>query len=391
VALIAAAPGRVLLLKVRAHKGILGNEGADGGAVWAAQATAGHDVTATEPRDALTGLAAVSEVQADGSYRPIRNIGPALKKMMQARHRMGAAKHSDYHTYYQALHSPKPVAEGDPDDPGDRAVQGPLAWLMRGSKTREATVLMQIRTGNVYNQKHAHRWGWSPDACCPLCGMADSTTHILSACQHKPMNNMVAERHNQAGRLIAAAVDESGKGGGLVFTDVGRAEHMAAAGLEHLPNMKRAIPTWLVAPTLQHLLGGVGSIPDAILVEHTDPTAPECTPDSIPIGSRRVTLIEIKFCPDTLPGAQLERARTQHKALSDLLTSSGSTVRVLPILLGIGGTMYQRHTQQALWDLGIPHTRTTRLLHELSQLAIQKAVALIGMRRVEAAKRGGRG
>ncbi len=82
--------------------------------------------------------------------------------------------------------------------------------------------------------------------------------------------------------------------------------------------MKRSIPPWLVAPTLQHLLGGVGSIPDAILVEHTDPTAPECTPDSIPIGSRRVTLIKIKFCPDTLPGAQLERARTQHKALSDL-------------------------------------------------------------------------
>jgi hypothetical protein len=178
VALIAAAPGCVLLLKVRAHKGILGNEGADGGAVWAAQATAGHDVTATEPRDALTGLAAVSEVQADGSYRPIQNIGPALKKMVQARHRMGAAKHSDYHTYYQALQSPKPVAEGDPDDPGDRAVQGPLAWLMRGSKTREATVLMQIRTGNAYNQKHAHRWGWCPDDRCPLCGMASDAPYV---------------------------------------------------------------------------------------------------------------------------------------------------------------------------------------------------------------------
>jgi hypothetical protein len=48
--------------------------------------------------------------------------------------------------------------------------------------------------------------------------------------------------------------------------------------------------------------------------------------------------------------------------------------------------MYQRHMQQALWDLDIPHTRTTRLLNELSQLAIQKAVALIGMRRVEAAR-----
>jgi hypothetical protein len=209
------------------------------------------------------------------------------------------------------------------------------------------------------------------------------------------MSNMVAERHNQAGRLIAAAVDEAGKGGGLVFTDVGRAEYMAAAGLEHLPNMKRATPPWLVAPTLQHLLGGVGSIPDAILVEHAHrPTAPECTPDSIPIGSRRVTLIEIKFCPGTLPGAQLERARTQHKALSDLLTSSGT------------GHAHQRYGPcPSCWALGAPctsatrsrphgtlgHTRTTRLLHELSQLAIKKAVALIGMRRVEAAKRGGRG
>jgi hypothetical protein len=39
----------------------------------------------------------------------------------------GAAKHSDYHTYYQALQSPKPVAEGDPDDPGDRAGPADLA------------------------------------------------------------------------------------------------------------------------------------------------------------------------------------------------------------------------------------------------------------------------
>jgi hypothetical protein len=52
-------------------------------------------------------------------------------------------------------------------------------------------------------------------------------------------------------------------------------------------------------------------------------------------------------------------ARTQHKArfTSSLAASSGSTVRIMPILLGIEGTMYQRHTQQALWDLAIPHTR----------------------------------
>ncbi len=39
-----------------------------------------------------------------------------------------------------------------------------------------------------------------------------STARILSACQHNPMSNTVDERYNQAGRLIAAAVDEAGKG-----------------------------------------------------------------------------------------------------------------------------------------------------------------------------------
>ncbi len=104
-----------------------------------------------------------------------------------------------------------------------------------------------------------------------------------------------------AGRLTVAAVDKARKGGRQVLTDVGQAKLMAAANTCHTQGHPP--------------LGGVGSIPDAKLVGHTDPTAPECTPDSIPIGSRRVTRIEIKFRPDTLPGAQLERARTQHKAL----------------------------------------------------------------------------
>jgi hypothetical protein len=91
-----------------------------------------------------------------------------------------------------------------------------------------------------------------------------------------------------------------------VFTDIDRAELMAAAGLEHLPHTKRATYPWLVASNLRHLLDGVSSIPDAILVEHTDPTAPECTPESKPIGKRRVTPIEIKLCLHNLPGAQLE-------------------------------------------------------------------------------------
>ena len=39
--------------------------------------------------------------------------------------------------------------------------------------------------------------------------------------------------------------------------------------------------------------------------------------------------------------------------------------------------MYQRHTQQALWELGIPHKQTTQLLNELSRLAAEKAAELV--------------
>jgi hypothetical protein len=64
-------------------------------------------------------------------------------------------------------------------------------------------------------------------------------------------------------------------------------------------------------------------------------------------------------------------------------------VRVLPILLGIGATMYQRRTQQALWELGIPHKQTNQLLNELSRLAGQKAAELVRLRRAEEGKSGG--
>jgi ribonuclease HI len=379
----------VTILKVRGHLGHTGNEGADMGAKMAARATRGFADCCPALRDANAGRPVLARRTANGLIAVLKNNRDALKAHEHEKWRLGRANLAAYYTYHAALHSPTAPREGDPEDPGDRAVQSSLAWLTRNSHPYVTKVIFQYRTGTLWNWKLAFRMGQKPHDRCPLCGQADSAGHILSGCKHDSMSRIVTERHNQAGRLIAAAVDEAGKGGGLVMTDVGRAELMAEAGLEHLPHTKRAIPPWLVAPTLQHKLPGVGSIPDAILVEHTDTTAPECTPESIPISSRRVTLIEIKFCPDTRPGAQLEKARTQHKALVDLITSSGSTVRVLPILLGIGATMYQRHTQQALWELGIPHKQTTQLLNELSRLAGQKAAELVRRRRAEETKSGG--
>ncbi len=65
----------------------------------------------------------------------------------------------------------------------------------------------------------------------------------------------------------------------------------------HTP--KRATPPWLVAPTLRHLRPGRGRQHSRRYYIHTDPTAPECTPKSIPVC--RVTLTRIKFCRGTLP------------------------------------------------------------------------------------------
>eukprot|EP00983_Pelagomonas_calceolata_P063360 1147688-Pelagomonas_calceolata.AAC.3 len=60
------------------------------------------------------------------------------------------------------------------------------------------------------------------------------------------------------------------------------------------------------------------------------------------IQKRHIHFIEIKYCEDTRPAAQLEASQQQHSELCKQLQGAEMTLHT--ILLGVGGTIYTAHT-----------------------------------------------
>jgi hypothetical protein len=81
-------------------------------------------------------------------------------------------------------------------------------------------------------------------------------------------------------------------------------------------------------------------------------------------------LLEIKYCRDTDPSQQENRAEHQHKRLMKALQIFNPNARVTltTITLGVSGCIYKRTVNQ-LKELGIVGPTLTRLLKKLHHLA----------------------
>jgi hypothetical protein len=92
-------------------------------------------------------------------------------------------------------------------------------------------------------------------------------------------------------------------------------------------------------------------------------------------------LIEFKFCEDTRPDPQLQKAKTQHSMLIANLNRHGyREVKLHVILVGAMGTIYKDYTDKPLADLNQDYHKIKKLTHKLNEHSIRHASALIKTR-----------
>ncbi|KAJ9508233.1 hypothetical protein QJQ45_030453, partial [Haematococcus lacustris] len=311
--LIIDSPVTIHFYKVRAHSGIIGNEGADALAKHAAlhpelaNTPAYHPTTRKETNTWLSN-------EADGEIpAPLPDCRQSVRAHMHRKHKLGLANQDSIY-YLMSQEITKVAAPGA----GERVMTD--AHI---STHAQRTALL-YRTGGLYNQKLALRWKRATDDRCPLCGEADSATHLLSGCSETLP--LVQERHNGAGRLIVKAISKGTLGGYIRFADTGSWEKGAKENLD-LPN--DTLHTTLRALGLKTAATKNTTRPDILMV-----TPPAKAGKSGKV-TERVTIIEIKYCSDSRWTDQLDRALNQHTNLAQTLRKEGHMVEIRPILLGI--------------------------------------------------------
>ena len=115
--------------------------------------------------------------------RALSDLKAKLKTKMCKSRRLGSSKtDTGYYSYWKYL----------------RTLVNKQAtnafWNNNNLKFYEKRNVMRYRTGTNCNRNHAYRYGFSPNANCPICPCTDSALHILSGCQHTKMRNMIIKR-----------------------------------------------------------------------------------------------------------------------------------------------------------------------------------------------------
>ncbi|KAJ9533485.1 hypothetical protein QJQ45_026526 [Haematococcus lacustris] len=345
--LIVASPDTIQFFKVKAHSGVIGNEGADALAKHAAlhpeQAnTLGYHPTTRRERGIWLSNGTDGETLA-----PLPDCRHSVRAHMHSRHKLGLANQDS--VYYQMTQDiTKAAAKGA----GERVMTDTNISI-----PAQRTALL-YRTGGLYNQKLAMRWKKATDDRCPLCGEADSATHLLSGCS--ATLPLVQERHNGAGRLIAKAISKGTLGGCIRFADTGSWEKGAKDNLD-LPN--DTLHTTLRALGLKTATTKNTTRPDILMVTPLQKTGKRGK------AIKRVTIIEIKYCADSRWAEQLDKALNQHTKLAHTIRKEGHTVEIRPILLGLLGLFSRILPGWGLFTADVTRLTTlstSLLVHELS-------------------------
>jgi ribonuclease HI len=368
------------LHKVKSHSGVVGNVLADACADRAANEVLHGDACDVNLEVGSTPFAnkAWLRVSAAGNpqhhHKPegfeLRDTRQDLHQHMLAIHNTGASNtESIYYSQWQGL-----VGESD-------TTASNHFMTSKEVTHRQRSLLLRYRTGTLTTNKMLHRWDPTHTAMCPLCGQLDGGHHAMSAC---PViaQTVAINRHHCAGRRILQALLAGARGGNLAMADVGNRDKMEADGLSAI---EWALPAWLLNPQrVGHQRAEQirrTMKPDAVLVLNGDQ---DPKPGQAPRGAAHpgakhggpritptttIVLVELKYCRDTQPGLRHEEARAQHATLArELELMWDCTVKTVPIMLGVGGTMFTS-TKAALEEIGIKDNVYTDLARDLNVTA----------------------
>jgi hypothetical protein len=351
------------IVKVKSHVGIIGNEIADQIATGVAKGEIRPDLEVIEPSNDRANEYWLHLAQRNNSKQqhtnpppdPLPDLDNHLKKQCHQRHRLGTANQNTI--YFSATTKMNSRLN---------AQASRKFMTMQTITERERTNVIKLLNGNLYTNKLAKRYGHQPTDKCPLCKQPDGGYHLAGGCPQ--LTESYLARHHAAGMYILAAIQAGSKGGTIIQADVGNHNKQKATGITPLPSR----------------------IPNDHLPTNHDPTAtsvPDMTLyEKIKRGriiKRRYTIVEIKYCTDTRPEPQQTHADLQHTGLISSLTKSryNTEARLVTIVLGMAGYIYQEETEEQLKRLGISGQALNSLTTNLHIQAVKSLTRIIQARR----------
>jgi ribonuclease HI len=370
----------ITIMKIKAHNQHIGNEAADTVAKRATNPNTEHTLTVVEShrcreegywvyhKNKGTAQQELTPNQdGDTLGQPIKDLHADLVSHLHKRNRCGTSNTDSI--YYKGWQAIRPTTDGAASN----------AFMTNpGITTAQRRSTLLLRTGTLHNQKRAKWFGMATTDTClaPGCGQPDSGSHIAGGCQNKTMQCMYSERHNRAGRIILRAISKGSKGGDLVAADLGKAEkciddQAPVLDCRHVPSSLLPCPQGTAPEQHERRLRLLR--PDAILVSGKGKRQ-----------SKDIRIMELKFCSDTRPEDQLHRAQKQHAELISLLLEQGynrSNIQLIPILIGVAGTIYTQHTLDALQLLGISQPAAKKCCSKLHTQAIKSLHSIVQTRR----------
>ena len=131
------------------------------------------------------------------------------------------------------------------------------------------------------------------------------------------------------------------------------------------PNVPHRIPANVLPPRIPPHVR-------SLLTNHSRPDVFLFIPPKLPNRpTPEYIILELKYCRDTDPHNQYDRAISQHRPLADAIQQAAPHARItyIPLLLGVAGTIYSSTTSHLRY-FGVRKQALPRLLNRLHVMAI---------------------